>query len=110
MHISAIGSASATSSGAADTSGTIAKLQKQIEQLTIALKDLASSDMEAKAKLLKSKLLQGMIQMLQQQIAALQRQSQQAQALKQQVTQAQPSASVQRKASQTVGTVLDTFA
>jgi DNA repair exonuclease SbcCD ATPase subunit len=79
MNISATPSSSASGVGDSGTASQIARIQKQIQTLTNELKDLATSDMNAKAKIARSTLLQAMIQMLQQQIAALQ----QAQAVKQ---------------------------
>ena len=64
-------------------SGDIAKLQKQLRELTEELKGVVSSDMDAKAKQEKAKLLQAQIQMVQAQITAIQRAQQQEQQLAQ---------------------------
>ena len=64
-----------SSSGGSD----IAKLQKQLRELTEELKGVVSSDMDAKAKQEKAKLLQAQIQMVQAQITAIQRAQQQEQ-------------------------------
>ena len=66
-----------SSSGSSD----IAKLQKQLRELTEELKGVVSSDMDAKAKQEKAKLLQAQIQMVQAQITAIQRAQQQEQQL-----------------------------
>jgi hypothetical protein len=80
MKISSTSTSSMSSSGSG-TADAVAALQKQIQALLVELKDLASSDLVAKAKAARSELLQGMIQMLQAQIAALQQQRAQADAL-----------------------------
>ncbi len=110
-----VGSASSGSGG-----GDIVRLQKRVQELTNELKAVASSDMEAKAKIAKSKLLQAMIQMLQQQIASIQQQAQQAQALQQQkaadaVQKTAPAANAAgaptaRKPAGALGSMVDTYA
>lgn len=50
MTVSSISATSSSASSASGTSDAIAKLQKQIQALTTELKNLASSDMDAKAK------------------------------------------------------------
>lgn len=78
MNVSSVGTkASSSSSG---TSDALAALQKKVRDLTAELKAVATSTMEAKAKKLKTELLQSMIQVLQAQIAAIQQQRAQAQA------------------------------
>lgn len=111
-----VGSASSGSGGGGD----IVRLQKRVQELTNELKAVASSDMEAKAKIAKSKLLQAMIQMLQQQIASIQQQAQQAQALQQQkaadaVQKTAPAANAAgaptaRKPAGALGSMVDTYA
>ena len=118
-----ITSASSASVGSASSSGgnDTARLQKRVQELTNELKNVATSDMDAKAKVAKSKLLQAMIQMLQQQIAAIQQQAQQAQAMQQQkaaevaqkpasAAKAAAAATEQRKTTGALGGMVDTYA
>ena len=66
-----VSSASSTSSASgAQSSSEIAKLQKQMRQLTDELKNVATSDMDAKAKKQRVEALQAQIQNLQTQIDA----------------------------------------
>ena len=90
----------------------IAKLQKQLMSLVEELKSVATSDMDAKAKKEKVKLLQAQIQMVQAQISAIQRARQQAQ---QEVQSRKAEAvSAQRRTTErqtaNPGSQLDTFA
>nr|WP_315430961.1 FlxA-like family protein [uncultured Albidiferax sp.] len=85
MQVSSITSTGGLGSKAG---GDIAALQKQLRQLTDQLKNVASLDMEPKAKEERVKLIQIQIQMVQQQIVAIQRQSQQEQLSKQLAAQA----------------------
>lgn len=64
---------SRTSPSAASSSnpGEIDKLQKQLKELTKELRAVDSSGLTPKARIERAKLLQAMIQMVQQQISAL---------------------------------------
>lgn len=89
MQVSSVSSSPApTGAGRATSSSDVAKLQKQLRELTDALKQ-ASSDqsMDGKAREQKVKLLQSQIQMVQAQIEAIQRQKQQEQLDKQREVQ-----------------------
>lgn len=117
MNVSSISATSSTASSGSGTSDAIAKLQKQIQAVTTELKNLAASDMDAKAKETQSELLQNEIQMLQAQIAALQQQRQQADALKIQknskpdaVETATPAATAAKKRTPGLGELIDTYA
>lgn len=74
---------STSNSGSTNTSSSagsdIAKLQRQLRDLTEELKNVVTSNLDAKAKAEKAKLLQAQIQMVQAQIAAIQRANQQKQ-------------------------------
>ncbi|MBD9390799.1 FlxA-like family protein [Acidovorax sp. ACV01] len=114
MQISGANSTNAASRGAA--SSNIAKLQKQLRELTDELRGVAGQDIDAKAKQEKIKLLQAQIQMVQQQIAAIARQSQQEQAARQQQAQATRDPSTKAAPAPTgrrtpgLGDTVDTFA
>ncbi len=72
--------APASGSGASGGSSDTAALQKQLRDLTEALKQTSSdTTMNAKAREQKTRLLQAQIQAVQAQIAAIQRQQQQEQ-------------------------------
>ena len=92
-----VSSTSASTSRVSSSSGgDIAKLQKQLRELTDELKGVASSNLDAKAKQEKSKLLQAKVQMVQAQIAAIQRAQQQEQQ-KAQVAKAEGAAGAAHK-------------
>lgn len=117
MNVSSISATSSTASSGSGTSDAIAKLQKQIQAVTTELKNLAASDMDAKAKETQSQLLQNEIQMLQAQIAALQQQRQQADALKIQKNSKPDAAEAAAQAPTTskkgipgLGELIDTYA
>ncbi|MCS4510867.1 FlxA-like family protein [Xylophilus ampelinus] len=117
MNVTSASAAPVVSASSGSGGGDIARLQKRVQELTNELRSVATSDMEAKAKITKTKLLQAMIQMLQQQIAAVQQQGQQAQALQQQkaaeaAQKAAPTASTAsaRKPAGALGATLDTYA
>ena len=96
---------SSTSTGVQSSQGSnrIAALQKQLRQLTDELKDVATMDMEPKAKQERLKLLQAQIQMVQQQIAAIQRQQQQEQLSQQNAQAARQAQAAEHKTPRTPG-------
>jgi predicted ribosome quality control (RQC) complex YloA/Tae2 family protein len=106
-------SLSSSAGNVSSSSGSdIAKLQKQLWSLTEELKGVATSNLDAKAKKEKVKLLQAQIQMVQAQISAIQRarqqEQQEAQSRKAEATNAQRRTSPRRPSS--LGSQLDTFA
>ncbi len=110
MQVSLSPSIGNAASGAA--ASDIAKLQKQLKSLVDELKRVATSDMDAKAKKEKVKLLQAQIQMVQAQISAIQRAREQAQQEVQ--SRKAEAASAQRRATErqtsNPGSQVDTFA
>lgn len=113
MQISSSTSSPRTTSGAS-SGNDVARLQKQLRELTDELGSVAGQDMDAKAKQEKVKILQAQIQMVQQQISAIQRQNQQEQANKLQQAQDAKNADTQatpaRGKTPGLGDVVDTFA
>lgn len=79
MQVSGTSAFSGRFSGAGGDAGDIAKLQKQLRDLVEELKGLATSNIDAKSKKERIKLLQSQIQMVQAQISAIQRARQQEQ-------------------------------
>lgn len=115
MQVSNTSSSSSTS-GTATGSSDIAALQKQLRDLTNELKNVATSNLDAKAKAEKTKLLQAQIQMVQAQIAAIQRANMQKQqtAQSEQMTSVKPvgdkSKSNGGRRVKSLGVHVDTFA
>jgi uncharacterized coiled-coil protein SlyX len=112
MSVSSVSASPSASSSRSDTSDAITALQKKIHDLTAELKAVATSNMEEKAKKLKTELLQSMIQVLQAQIAAIQQQRAQAQAQAANKKAAQDSAAAQSTKNKNpphVGQEVDTY-
>ena len=92
---------STTSSSAkgSNSAASIARLEKQMRELTEQLKAAVWEDLDPKVKEQKIQMLQAMIQMVQQQIAAIQ-QAEQLQQMQQQQAKAAEQQKVSQQASQ----------
>jgi hypothetical protein len=88
-------SSASSSAKGTNSAATIARLEKQMRELTEQLKAAVWEDLDPKVKEQKIQMLQAMIQMVQQQIAAIQ----QADAM-QQMQRQQAKAAEQQKASE----------
>lgn len=99
-------SSSSGSTANANSAATIARLQKQMRELTEQLKAVVWEDMDPKAKEQRIQMLQAMIQMVQQQIAA----TQQAEEMQQMQRQAAEQRKVAQASTKRASGLVDVYA